>query len=165
MALMNARRENQIAWMLVLGVAVVLAGIVTSILAFGAAMNLRSKAPLTFIAAGPVMILLGIGLAGYAVFFGHYTNRKTASGGVRFVPDCYVVGCYAVNERGEMVFEDYDLLDHPKCKFFVRLKLPDGSDAELECARELMSSIGEGLKGNAQIKGRWLGSFVPVPRG
>ncbi len=161
---MNARRENQIAWMLILGVAAILIGILVSILSFGAAMNLRNKTPIFLIALGPILIVGGIALIGYGVFSGHATNRKAQAGGVRHVPDCYVVGVYAINERGEMIFADYDLLDHPKCKFFVRLKLPDGSDAELECARELMMNIGEGMKGNAQIKGRWLGSFVPVMR-
>lgn len=162
---MNARRENQIAWMLILGIALVLLGILTTMLAMGAAMNLKSKAPLTFIIMGPLMFVGGIILAGYGVFSGHMTNRKSASGGVQVLSNCYIVGKYALNERGEMVFSDYEVLDHPKCKFFVRIKNAQGQDFELECARELMDQIGEGMVGNVQMKGRWLGSFTPVPRG
>jgi hypothetical protein len=161
---MNARRENQIAWMLILGVAISLAGIVVSILAFGSAMGLKSKSPIAFIAMGPIMIVGGIVLAGYGVFFGHYSNKKIASGGVQMLNGCYIVGRYAVNEIGEMVFADFEDLDHPKAKFFVRIKTADGVDGEYECSRDLIRTIGEGMVGNVQIRGRWLGSFTPVPR-
>lgn len=161
---MNARRENQIAWMLVLGIAISLAGIVVSILGFGSAMSLKSKSPVAFIAMGPVMILAGIALAGYGVFYGHYSNKKSASGGLQVLNGCYIVGRYATNEIGEMVFSDFEDLDHPKAKFFVRIKTAGGVDGEYECSRELIRNIGEGMVGNVQIRGRWLGSFTPVPR-
>ncbi|HJP82067.1 MAG TPA: hypothetical protein VJ835_01055 [Fimbriimonadaceae bacterium] len=161
---MNARRENQIAWMLVLGVALVLIGILLSILAFGSATSLKSKTPVFFIALGPIAILGGIALAGFGVFAGHLFNRRTNTSGVRTIANCYVVGRYGVNEIGEMVFSDFEELDHPKSKFFVRLKSSNGQDEEFECSRELVGQIGEGMVGNAMVKGRWLGSFVPVPR-
>lgn len=161
--MMNARKENQIAWMLVGGVAMSLIGILVTMLAFGSALGLHSKSPLILIALGPIMVVGGIALAGWGVFAGHMTNKKADSSGVQWIPNCYVVGRYEMNQIGEMIFSDFNY-DEPKSKFFVRLKLPDGSDQEYQCSPELMDQIGEGMIGNVQVKGRWLGSFVAVPR-
>lgn len=161
---MNARRENQIAWMLVGGVGVSILGLFVTILMFVSAMGLRSKTPLILVALGPIMIVGGVVMAGWGVFFGHMTNRSASNAGVRGLNHCYVVGRFAMSPRGEMIFSDFEELDDPKTKFFVRLKLPDGRDDEFECSQELISQIGEGMVGNVQVKGRWLGSFVAVPR-
>lgn len=161
---MNARKENQIAWMLVLGVAIVLIGMVVTIFAFGSAMSLKSKTPPMAIALGPIMVLGGILLAGWGVFYGHFTNRKLDQGGMRFFPDCYVVGRFAYNENRDMIFSDFEEMDSPKDKFYVRIKTADGRDEEFECSRDLIVQVGEGMVGNAQAKGRWMGSFVPKPR-
>ncbi|MBC8065982.1 MAG: hypothetical protein H7Y17_14205 [Chlorobia bacterium] len=161
---MNARRENQIAWMLLLGVAMSLMGIFVTMMAFGSAMGMKSKSPIFLIALGPLMVVGGIVLAGFGVFSGHRFNRKTANSGVEWLSNCYIVGRYGVNEVGEMVFSDFEELDSPKAKFFVRIKTSGGQDAEYECSKELVSQIGEGMMGNVQVRGRWLGSFTPLPR-
>jgi hypothetical protein len=162
--LVNARKENQIAWMLVLGIAILLLGILVTIFAFGSAMGLKSKTPPLFVALGPIMVLGGIVLAGWGVFYGHFFNRKVDQGGVRFLRGCYVVGRFAYNENKDMIFSDFEELDSPKAKFYVRIKTADGQDEEFECARALIEQVGEGMIGDAQAKGRWLGSFVPKPR-
>ena len=161
---MDARKENQIAWMLILGVAISLIGIVVLIFAFGSAMSLKSKTPPIVIALGPIMIIAGIALAGWGVFYGHASNRKAEKGGVRYLPDCYVVGRFAYNENKDMIFSDFEEMDSPKDKFYVRIKTADGRDEEFECSRDLILQVGEGMIGNAQSQGRWLGSFVPKPR-
>jgi hypothetical protein len=79
------------------------------------------------------------------------------------VTQCYVVARFAINEIGEMIFDNFDF-DAPNARYYVRLKMPDGRDEEFECAQELLNQVGEGMVGNVQINGRWLGSFVPVPR-
>jgi hypothetical protein len=161
---MNARKENQIAWMLVLGVAIILIGMLVMILAFGSAMSLKSKTPPVFVALGPIMIIGGIVLAGFGVVSGHMSNRKVATGGLRVLTNCYVVGRFAYNENQEMIFSDFEDMDSPKDKFYVRLRTEQGQDEELECSQALIAQVGEGMIGNAQVRGRWLGSFVPVPR-
>jgi len=161
---MNARKENTIAWMLVLGIAIVLLGILVTIFAFGSAMSLKSKTPGFVIALGPIMVCVGIAVAGWGVFYGHYANRKADTGGVRFYPDCYIVGRFAYNENHEMIFSDFEEIDSPKAKFYVRIKTADGRDEEFECSPALIDQVGEGMIGNAQVKGRWMGSFVPKPR-
>jgi hypothetical protein len=161
---MNARRENQIAWMLFLGVGMSLVGIFVTMMAFGSAIGMKSTTPVLLIALGPIMIVGGILLAGWGIFAGHMTNRKAENAGARWLSNCYVVGRFAVNQNGEMIFSDFEDLDHPRTKFFVRLKGQDGQDDEFECSQDLIAQIGEGMVGNVQVKGRWLGSFTPVPR-
>ena len=161
---MNARRENQIAWMILLGVGMMIVSIGVTILSFGSATNLKSKTPIFMMVLGPLLFVGGVALLGWGVFYGHFTNRQASSGGVRWLTDCYVVGRFAVNSNGDMVFSDFEELDHPKTKFFVQLKTPDGRQDEFECSRELIGQIGEGMIGNVQVKGRWLGSFTAVPR-
>lgn len=161
---MNSRKENQIAWMLILGVAFVLFGMLFTILAFGSAMGMKSKTPPLVIALGPIMVIAGVGLAGWGVFYGHFANRKMEKTGAKYFPDCYIVGRFAYNENKDMIFSDFEELDSPKDKFYVRIKTADGRDEEFECARDLIVRIGEGMIGNAQVNGRWMGSFVAKPR-
>ncbi len=161
---MNARKENQIAWMLLLSIALILGGIFMTMIGFGSAMGIKSKSPIFFIAMGPVMVIGGVVLAAWGVFTGHLSNRKMESSGPQFLSRCYIVGRYGINEIGEMLFTDFEDLDHPKSKFFVRIKTSEGKDEEYECSRELISQIGEGMVGNVQVRGKWLGSFTPLPR-
>ena len=154
---MNARRENQIAWMLVLGIFMLPLGI------FVLMMGMATKATV-LMGLGPLLFVGGVVLAGWGIFFGHFTNRSVDKSNVQLVSGCYVVGRFAIDQNNEMVFSDFEELDLPRVKFFVRLKHPDGHDQEYECSRELISQIGEGMTGSAQFKGRWLGSFTPAPR-
>lgn len=154
---MNARREDQIAWMLVVGIFMLPIGF------FVLMMGMATKA-MVLMALGPLVFVGGVVLAGWGVFFGHFTNRSASKSGVQWVYNCYVVGRFAIDQNGEMIFSDFEENDLPRVKFFVRLKHPEGHDQEYECSRELISQIGEGMMGSVQVKGRWLGSFVPAPR-
>lgn len=154
---MNVRRENQIAGMLLVGILMLPGGI------FVMLGGMMFKAQL-LMALGLVISVGGVFLAGWGVFFGHATNRSAGKSGVQWVNNCYVVGRFAIDQNGEMIFSEFEDNDLPRVKFFVRLKHPEGHDQEYECSRELISQIGEGMTGSAQVKGRWLGSFTPAPR-
>ena len=153
---MNARRENQISWMLLLGVAGFFGG------GFVFLIGMVLKA-IPLMAMGPILILGGLCLAGYGVFSGMSFNKKASTGGVRMMSECYVVARFAVNQIGEMIFDNFEF-DAPGARYYVRLKMPDGRDEEFECAHDLVMQVGEGMIGNVQVNGHWLGSFIPVPR-
>jgi len=142
--------------MLLLGAAAFFGGIFI----FGIGIVLKT---IVLMAFGPIVTVLGVALAGYAVFSGVSFNKKTSTGGVRMMSECYVVARFAVNEIGEMIFDNFDF-DAPNARYYVRLKMPDGRDEEFECAHDLVMQVGEGMIGNVQVNGRWLGSFIPVPR-
>ena len=127
-------------------------------------MSLKSKTPPLFIALGPIMVIGGIALAGWGVVSGHLTNRKATTSGLRVLSNCYVVGRFAYNENKEMIFSDFEDWDSPKDKFYFRIRTSDGKDEGWDCSHALMGRVGEGMVGHAHVKGRWLGSFIPVPR-
>lgn len=154
---MNVRRENQIAWMLLVGILMLPVGIFVML----AGMMFKAG---VLMALGPLLFVGGIVMAGWGIFWGHATNRSIGKSGVQWVTNCYVVGRFAIDQNGEMIFSEFEDNDLPRVKFFVRLKHPEGHDQEYECSRELISQIGEGMTGSAQVKGRWLGSFTPAPR-
>ncbi len=154
---MNARREDQIASMLIIGIVMLVIG------GFLFMVGLMIKIVI-LVALGPILVAGGVGLAGWAVFFGHFTNRSVAKSGVQWINGCYIVSRFAIDQNGEMLFSDFEDADLPKIKYYVRVKMPSGNDQEYECSRELISQVGEGSRGGIQVKGRWLSSFAPEPR-
>lgn len=154
---MHARREDQIARMLIFGVLLIPVGFFCLLFGIG-------TKSIVLMCLGPILFAGAVFLIGWAVFYGHFTNRSAGRAGVQWINGCYVVGRYSLDRNHEMAFSDFEENDLPGVKFFVRIKHPDGHDQEYECSRELISQIGEGMMGSVQVKGRWLGSFTPAPR-
>ena len=71
-----------------------------------------------------------------------------------------VLARYATNKQGEtaVLESDFDYLD---LKFYALVLLSDGTRAEFQCVREVFDQCGEGMTGEAQFQGRWLGAFQP----
>ena len=160
---MNARKEGQIATLLMLGVGAIIVGVLVFMFAIVIGMRVSGSGGMILMALGPILVVAGEVMAGIGVASGHSVNRAATNAAVVNLENCYVVARFGINETGEMLFNDYDW-DLPRMRYYVRLKMPNGLDEEFECSYELLSQVGEGMVGNVQVKGRWLGSFTPVPR-
>jgi len=72
-----------------------------------------------------------------------------------------IMARYAINEIGEMIFDNYDY-DAEVAKFYVRVQFLGGKRDELECGRPVFDQCGEGMRGMMMVQGSWLAQFVPL---
>jgi hypothetical protein len=112
-------------------------------------------------AFGPFLALIGIGLgiAGFFLGFGHNQRLSTTSASVQ--QEGRVVARFAINQIGEMIFDNYDY-DAEEGRFYVRIQYLNGKRDELECARPVFDQCGEGMRGMLNVQGSWLAQFTPL---
>jgi hypothetical protein len=111
---------------------------------------------------GPIMILAGLALIAGCIIYGFAAAKRQGSKAMENHRDVLVVARFAMNEIGEMVFQDFDP-DDPDTKLFVQLKFPGGRNAEFRCRIEVFDRCCEGMRGTAITKGDWLGGFSAFP--
>lgn len=109
---------------------------------------------------GCVGLLGGLALGVFTIFTGTAMGGLENRGVRKVDPNVKVIARYATNAQGETSVLDWEFED-PKTRFYARLQLGDGTRAEFQCAREVFDQCGEGMRGEAQFQGRWLGSFRP----
>ncbi|HVT12474.1 MAG TPA: hypothetical protein VHE55_09420 [Fimbriimonadaceae bacterium] len=148
-------KEKLIGYLLMGGVGAGAAGLFFLFFAF----VLRSNALFAF---GPVLILLGIVLAGAGAYIGFSHNRGMTTGATRRPEEeGRVVARFAINEIGEMIFDNFDY-DAEEARFYVRVQFLDRRREEFECARPVFDQCGEGMRGMITMQGSWMLSFVPL---
>lgn len=111
----------------------------------------------------PLMILLlvvGVLLIGGAIGYGLWRNANDAKGARVVQPQLRILSrmCY---EKGILLTTDIDIEMAERPRFYVRAQYPNGEVDELECVMEVFYQAGEGMVGEAEIQGRWLGRFTP----
>ncbi len=169
----GAEKERIVGWLLVVGLIVsVISGIlcwtfaaagvfrgtytrtpVTNQITDAGALNL---VPLTIvgICVGLLMIVGGIG-------YGFLSMEQGRRGPRRTVSKFHVLARYCYDRNQNLVTSeaDMDAVDRPK--FYVRAVLEDGRVGEFEAPIEVFFSAGEGMTGDAELQGQWLGRFTP----
>ncbi|MEQ1934518.1 MAG: hypothetical protein ABL962_11695, partial [Fimbriimonadaceae bacterium] len=82
------------------------------------------------------------------------------------VHDAHIIGRYATNGIGEMLFDEQYLdFDDPKTKLYLKIEVPGRPSIELKTNQAVWLTCGEGMKGIAHLQGSWLGKFEPSIRG
>ena len=111
----------------------------------------------------PLMITLfvvGLLLSGLAVAYGLLYSKRQANGPRRVVADALVLSRYAVSKSNDLL-SDHELETVEDPRFFVRMRTPDGRVGEYPVAPEAYFNCAEGMPGEAELQGRWLGRFTP----
>lgn len=109
---------------------------------------------------------LGISILGlFVAFAGLMVGWKAAfaddSGKEpRDLEGAYIIAAFILDRKGDKVF-DVDMHDPDDVRYYLQIRLTDGSAREVETAPGLFASIGEGMTGTATVQGRWLSGFVP----
>lgn len=111
--------------------------------------------PMTFLFF-TVGLVLCISSVGYGLIY----SKRQASGARRTIPDALILSRYAMSRSGDLL-SDWELEGAEDPKFYVRMRLPDGKVAEFPVASETYFNCGEGMAGEAEMQGRWLGRFTP----
>lgn len=149
-------KEKLISQMMILGVGAFLFGLFLFFL------TLVFNSLLLFGLAG-LLTLGGVISGASALFIGISHNRSAAAGGPSEPQrEGRVQARFAINQLGEMIFDNFDY-DAEEARFYVRVLYLDGRRDEFECARPVFDQCGEGMRGILTIQGKWLSMFTPLP--
>jgi hypothetical protein len=119
----------------------------------GAANFLMYLAIFVTVVAGLVGVV-GIGM-------GILSSNSEFSGERLVAKNARVIARYAIDDEGVMMTDDFSVANMEKPKYFVRLDIGSGENAEYQCAEKTYWEAGEGMLGDAEIQGKWLGQFTP----
>ncbi|MEA2551988.1 MAG: hypothetical protein QOJ65_164 [Fimbriimonadaceae bacterium] len=163
---MRERVESAFASMIITSCALIVVGILGMMLGMGGgSMQLIRQHGVSGISAwmavaGAVLLFGGLGLLTFTMVSAAAIGTSEKRGIRKVEPRAKVLARYATNRQGETAVLDWDLVD-PDLRFYVRMELSDGNKAEFQCVREVFDQCGEGMRGEAQYQGRWLGAFRP----
>jgi hypothetical protein len=163
---MRERTESLYATLIIISVAMIILGVFGLMVGLGSgAMQMirgvGASGSSTIVALlGAIGLLGGLGLLTFVIVSGT-TLGATEKRGIRKIdPHTRVVARYATNSQGETLTLETDYPD-PKTKFYVRMQLGNGNKVEFQCVKEVFDQCGEGMRGESQYQGRWLGLFRP----
>lgn len=111
--------------------------------------------PLTLLVL-TVGVLMMVGAIGYGLF-----RSSTKNQGIRKTEQYLRVLARFAYDGSRMITDDFDIQSADRPRFYVRAISREGVVIELETTIEVFYQAGEGMVGEGQIQGRWLGSFVP----
>lgn len=112
--------------------------------------------PLTIlgIVVGLVMMFGGVG-------YGLWSMSRSRSGPRRIEPNFRVLARYCYDGSQNLITSDWDVEAADNPRFYVRAVLENGVVGEFETSPQVYFHAGEGMAGEAELQGQWLGKFVP----
>jgi len=108
---------------------------------------------LTFLFIGVLMMIGG-------VVYGFWRNSKDRVGEREVETNFRILARY-VYDKGQLLTSDWDIEAAEKPRYYVKGMYQSGNTEELETSAENYYQCGEGMFGEAEIQGRWLGRFTP----
>lgn len=111
----------------------------------------------------PLMITffaIGLILMSVVVFYGLIYSKRVTKGRRQVIEDALVLSRYALSRSGDML-SDWELEGAENPKFYVRMRTPDGKVGEYPVAAETYFNCAEGMPGEVELQGRWVGRFTP----
>ena len=112
--------------------------------------------PLTIlgIVVGLLMMFGGLGYA-------FWTMSREKHGPRRTEENFRVIARYCYDRTMQLITSEWDIEVADRPKFYVRGMFENGVVGEFETTIEVYYQAGEGMVGEAELQGKWLGRFVP----
>jgi hypothetical protein len=109
---------------------------------------------LTLAVIGMLMFVGGLG-------YGFWVVKKEKEGPREMYQNFRVIARYAYDKAGHHLIDDGQIEFAERPRFYIRGLRPDGVASEYEASEEMWRQCGEGMLGEAEIQGKWLGRFTP----
>lgn len=110
---------------------------------------------------GVLIMAIGALSAVTAVVYGLMQVKGQNSGPRRIIPNCRIVARFAADKTGVLYTEPGQIEFIDNLKFCVRMVSQMEGSVEYECSEEVFWSCGEGMVGDAEFQGKWIGAFRP----
>jgi hypothetical protein len=106
------------------------------------------------IGVGVVLMMTGLG-------FGYFSIANQRKGPRKSEPNFRILSRFCLDKNFVLLPSELDIEFAIKPKFYLRAMLQDGSIGEFETTVEVFFQAGEGMTGEAEIQGMWVGRFIP----
>ena len=171
---MDPRKEKAVAWFLAIGAVIsfcslplmwmfALSGVFTGVAGREPGTDRISREAAGTLNLIPLMMtvfMFGLLFMIGSVWYGLAYTRRSATGARRVVADALVQSRYAMTKSGDLLMDsDVEFAEDPR--FYVRMLLPDGTSGEYPVAPETYFNCAEGMPGEVELQGRWVGRFTP----
>jgi len=107
------------------------------------------------------VVVLGVLMTGGAITYGLWFSKASQTGTRKVVPYARIISRYGFTKNGQMISAAWEFEEALRPRFYVRMQTSPTDIAEYECVDAVFWSCGEGMVGEAEIQGKWLGKFVP----
>lgn len=114
-----------------------------------------------YIPWGVLVMTLGALAMVVSVVYGLSQARNPAKGNRRMISNVRVIARFAADGTGVLYTEAGQMEFIDNLKYYVRITSALEGSFEYQCSEEIFWRCGEGLSGDAEIQGRWLGAFDP----
>jgi hypothetical protein len=154
------RRDTLIGWFMFAGLIILfVCGFGTYFLAVGGGIGGLNIGPIFNVLKWTPVIGLAMYIGG--LIYGIYSEKTELTGNRKIMAQCRVLARYAVTRDHRMVTDESEIefIDRPK--FYVKLHSPRDGSVEYQCHAAVYYSCGEGMMGDAEVQGLWLGAFRP----
>jgi hypothetical protein len=112
--------------------------------------------PFTALGFATGLLMIGGGLG-----YGIYKNRTRHQGFMKVVPNVRVIARYGYTRDWNMLTEEWQFASADDPTYYLKLETSPGMVEEYECRPETYFSAGEGMTGEAVLRGKWCGRFAP----
>lgn len=107
------------------------------------------------------VVVVGVLMVGGSLLYGGWFVKRAHVGTVGKVDYFRVIARFATDRRGNLLVSEWEIEAEDKPKYYVRGAFPNGEIDEFEVPVEVYFACGEGMTGQAEIQGRWMGRFIP----
>lgn len=109
---------------------------------------------LTLTALGAILVFAGL-------LYGGVFHRRGFAGTPSTTEYFKIIAKFGTDRDGTLLAADWQMEGQERLRYYIRAMLPDGTVDEFETSEIVFWQCGEGMVGQAQTQGRWLGAFVP----
>ncbi len=114
-----------------------------------------------YIPIAVVMFFSGILLSIGTLLYGYF-QEKNKNQGARIVHQgSRIIARFAIDKNGLLITDESSFEFQDKLRYYVRVLSPTEGSLEYECAEPVFYQCGEGMLGDIEITGRWIGAFRP----
>jgi hypothetical protein len=118
-----------------------------------------------FIPLGVLGIFLGSILGVVGLFYGLWISKTEHIGKRKVIGHARILARFGIDDEGRMQTDETQLEFLDGIKYYVRVLSPTEGSIEYQCVEEVFYACGEGMMGEAEIQGKWLGAFRPYMGG
>jgi hypothetical protein len=155
------RRDTIIGWFMFGGLVMMfVCGLGTYFLAVGGGMGGLDITSIFLVVRWFPVVGLLMYLSGLA--YGIHSEKTELTGNRKVLQQCRILARYAIAGADFRMVTDeseFEFLDRPK--FYVKVLSPVEGSVEYQCRHEVFLNCGEGMMGDAEVQGQWLGAFRP----
>ena len=114
-----------------------------------------------YIPVAVVMFFGGILIITGTLLYGYFQEKNKNQGARLVHASSRVIARFAIDKNGLLITDESSFEFQDKLRYYVRVLSPTEGSLEYECAEPVFFQCGEGMIGDIEITGRWIGAFRP----